>query len=471
MPIQNLPPELQPAIQQGYLEREFQNGLRSVLAFRQIADRIAFPNSIGETFTKTRPGLKAPVTQPSIASENTGLDNGMTPKSYALEQYTLGIDQYNDGMDLNIVASGVAIKHFFLQNAYTNGVQAAQSLDRIARDTLFNAYLGGHTRTRVKSELAQDIKVDDIRGFEQVLVGGGNAPGGKMERVCEAHPAVIDIGSSRHTLVGVKRDEQNASTAPNGVSGTLILKNALHESIEAGTHVVHAHAPTLIRPNGREDTGTLQRTDVLTLGSILDAEAALRNNTGMTASTFKLFLDNQSMRQLFADPHFREVYRGQYQSDAYQTGRIVHLAGIDFVPTTEAYVQTLEKAVAPRQAQEPTGKHKTQNATPSASTARKETVTVRRSILVAPGALIEGAFSGMQAVLKQNVGDTGEIHFVDGVAQVTRAPLDRLQQWISQSWFWIGGFCAPSDATADQRIIPTANNAYYKRAVVIEHAG
>jgi hypothetical protein len=41
---------------------------------------------------------------------------------------------------------------------------------------------------------------------------------------------------------------------------------------------------------------------------------------------------------------------------------------------------------------------------------------------------------------------------------------------ISQTWTWIGGFAAPSDSTADQRIIPTANNAYYKRAVVIEHA-
>jgi hypothetical protein len=59
---------------------------------------------------------------------------------------------------------------------------------------------------------------------------------------------------------------------------------------------------------------------------------------------------------------------------------------------------------------------------------------------------------------------------IDGVAMVTREPLDRLQQIIAQSWYWIGGFAVPTDVTANQNIIPTATNSYYKRAVVIESA-
>jgi hypothetical protein len=51
---------------------------------------------------------------------------------------------------------------------------------------------------------------------------------------------------------------------------------------------------------------------------------------------------------------------------------------------------------------------------------------------------------------------------------VTREPLDRLQQIIAQSWYWIGGFAVPTDITANATIIPTATNSYYKRAVVIE---
>jgi hypothetical protein len=54
---------------------------------------------------------------------------------------------------------------------------------------------------------------------------------------------------------------------------------------------------------------------------------------------------------------------------------------------------------------------------------------------------------------------------------VTREPIDRLQQIIAQSWYWIGGFCAPSDTTTTPTTVPTATNANYKRAVMLEHIG
>jgi hypothetical protein len=54
---------------------------------------------------------------------------------------------------------------------------------------------------------------------------------------------------------------------------------------------------------------------------------------------------------------------------------------------------------------------------------------------------------------------------------VTREPIDRLQQIIAQSWYWIGGFCAPTDVGTNPSVIPTATNAAYKRAVIIEHVG
>jgi hypothetical protein len=54
---------------------------------------------------------------------------------------------------------------------------------------------------------------------------------------------------------------------------------------------------------------------------------------------------------------------------------------------------------------------------------------------------------------------------------VTREPLDRLQQIVAQSWYWIGGFCVPTDVTVNTNIIPTATNSSYKRAVVVESVG
>ena len=47
MPIQNMPVALQPAIQQGFLDREFQDGLNSALGYRAIADREPIAIAVG----------------------------------------------------------------------------------------------------------------------------------------------------------------------------------------------------------------------------------------------------------------------------------------------------------------------------------------------------------------------------------------------------------------------------------------
>jgi len=38
---------------------------------------------------------------------------------------------------------------------------------------------------------------------------------------------------------------------------------------------------------------------------------------------------------------------------------------------------------------------------------------------------------------------------------VVREPLDRFQEIIAQSWKWRGGFCVPTDVTANPTIIPS----------------
>jgi hypothetical protein len=454
MGIQNFPAALQPIIQQGFLETEFQKPLESQLRYRTIADRETFPNKIGETITKTRPGLKNPVTTPSNPSSNTNLDNGMSPSAYTVEQYTLTINQYNDTIDLNIVNNKVGLADQFLRNAKTNGTQSAQSLDRIARATLFGGalgtqggYLGGNTRVRVGlGSPAATLSVDDVRGFQNVLVTGSNfilagqptANSGTFLPVSPANTAQVLVGSNYYTLTGVTVDGSNTSTAPGGISGVLTFSGNVSTSDGAqNNQVVHYNAPTILRPSGRLTTNALQATDFLSLGLLLDAQAVLRNNAPTEAGNMTCFLDNRSMRELFADQDFKIVFQGQYGSKEYRDGMVFDLLGIRFMPTTEAYVQTLNG------------------------------LQIRRPILVIQGALIEGDFEGMGEMFEN---ETHIVDVIDDIVQVTRPPLDRLGQIIAQSWYWIGGFALPTDATANTTIIPTASNAYLKRAVVIEHA-
>ncbi len=440
MGIQNFPAALQPIIQQGFLEREFEEALHSRLGYRAVADREEFSVGIGETLTTTRAGLKPSVTVPILPSTNTNLDNGLTPQNFTVEQYTITINHYAATTDLNMVTSRVGIASQFLLNAAINGEQAARSLDEIARNALFAAYFGGNTR--VRSTLASPgptVAVDDIRGFQTAFVNGVQTPVGG------AASLTVTVGSNAYTLVGASADGVNASTTPGGISGTLTFSGSVSAADATALNTVTAAtASAVVRPNGRGNTAALQSGDTLTMGSLLNAVALLRlNAVPEIDGVFNCYLDPVSARQLFADNDFRQLFTGATSANqVFRKGMVNDFLGLRFIPTTEAYVQS------------------------------HPTITggvVRRPIVCGKGALIEGDYAGMAAAdvaPKDSI-----ISVVDGVAMVTREPVDRLQQIIAQSWYWIGGFCTPSDTTTSPTTIPTATNATFKRAVMIEHIG
>ncbi len=455
MPIQNFPSQLQPIIQQGFLAREFQDGLQSRLGFRSIADREIFPNRIGETVTKTRKGLKAPVTSPMSPTTNTNFDNGMTPSSWTVEQYTLTINQYGDTIDLNMVTEGVGIASQFLANARTNGVQAMQSLDRIARNALFGGasggvggYLGGNTRVNAAlTSASKTIYVDDIRGFQNVMNSYG-----QVVPLASTSGMTVTVGSNAYTLAASTADIVNVSTAPNGSSGSLTFTtNIATTDGTSASPVVAATAPLVLRPNGRLTTAALSAPvgtygsssyvpgDTLGIQTVLSAVAALRmNNVPTVDGSYNCYLDDQQMLGLFRDADFKYLYRGAYGTETYQSGSIVELLGVRFIPTTEAPQQITLGAGA-----------------------------IHRAIVCGKGALVEGDYadSGSRDIPDA---DQSLMEKVDNVVMVTREPLDRLKQIIAQSWYWIGGYALPTDATASTTIIPTATNSYLKRGVVIE---
>lgn len=469
MGIQNFPASLIPIIQQGFLEREFEEALHSAIGYRAIAARETIAIGIGETLTKTRRGLKAPMTTPLAAASNTNLDNGLTPSTFAIEQYTITLNHYADTMDLNMVTNKVGIVSQFLQNAKVNGIQAAQSLDRLARNALFAPYFGGNTRVSVTlGAPGVAVQVDDIRGFYSVPVNGvqvATSAGSPLSvtvgaTVYTLNTAVADGTAAAASLVaGVPQPplmtfsgaSVNSSSAPGGFSGVMTFSAAVTVvNATAGQTVQASNASIIVRPSGRGNTSLLQATDTFTMQNVLDAVALLRLNNvpgvdggsgALGDGLYNLYLDPKSARQLFADPDFKQLFQGATSaSQVFRKGMTNDFLGVRFMPTTEAFTQTIAGIG-----------------------------TVRRPILVGGEALIEGDFAGIGDL--DVVPGNSEISIVDGVAMVTREPLDRLQQIIAQSWYWMGGFAAPSDITTLTTIVPTATNAAFKRAVILEHVG
>ncbi len=440
MGIQNFPVSLQPIIQQGFLEREFSQALRSRLGYRACADRVDVAVGIGETLTKTRAGLKPSVTTPLAPATNTNFDNGLSPTSWGVEQYTISINLYAATTDLNVVTERVGIASQFLQNAYVNGEQAARSLDELSRNALFDAYLGGNTRIRTTlASAAPTVAVDDVRGFLTVFVNGVQQP------VSSSNPMTVSIGSNVYSLISVVADISNVSTAPNGISGTLTLSGNV--SVSDGTTantVAAASSSTIVRPSQRGNTSLITASDTLTMSNLLDAVAKLRlNAVPEIEGAYNCYLDPVSSRQLFADPDFKQLFQGATSANqTFKKGMTNDFLGLRFVPTTEAFVQP----------------HPTLSG-----------LMIRRPVICGQGALIEGDFAGLAAT--DVAPEDSIIIMVDGIAMVTREAIDRLQQIIAQSWYWIGGFCAPSDTTTNPATVPTATNAAYKRAVIVEHIG
>ncbi len=440
MGIQNFPAALQPIIQQGFLDREFEMALKSRLGYRLVADREEFSVGIGETLTKTRAGLKPSITTPLAAANNTNLDNGLTSTTWGVEQYTISLNFYAATQDLNMVTSRVGIASQFLQNAATNGEQAARSLDELARNALFSPYFGGNTRiVATLSAAGPNLSVDDVRGFLTLFVNGA------QQSVSTGNPLTATVGSNLYNIVGVTPDATNVSTAPNGISGSLQFSgNVTVADGTAGNAVKASTASSIVRPAGRGTTAALQATDTLTMGNLLDAVALLRRNAvPLVDGVYNCYLDPVSARQLFADSDFKQLFQGATSSNpVFRQGMVSDFLGLRFITTTEAFVQTHPSIAG---------------------------LFVRRPVVCGQGALIEGDFAGMAA---DDVAPKDSlVNVIDNVAMVTREPIDRLQQIIAQSWYWIGGFCAPSDTTTTPTTVPTATNANYKRAVMIEHIG
>ena len=376
------------------------------------------------------------------------------------------MQEYADTVDTNMVQELAGIADQLIANSRNNGVQAAQSLERIARFKLFSAYLGGNTRVRTDlgASTSTTCHVDDITGFTTVLVNGVVTGISSGNPITVIETAVSSGGVNQTlTVTAATADTTNHSSNPNGISGYLTFSSGPSDPVN-GDALITANAPKVLRPFGKLTTAQLAGSDVLTMGLVEDAVAYLRDNgvPPMADGTYHCILDNTSMRQLWADQDFKVLFAGRNDSSEYRDGDVIRLLGVTYIPTTEAFVQ-------------PAGQQFNGTTYGQASTATSPSnnaVRTRRPIILGAECIIQGNFEGLASWLeREGLNPIAEVFLVNNVAQILRPPLDRLSQVTSLSWTWIGDFAVPTDLTATTNIIPTASNALYKRSLVIEHAG
>lgn len=412
MSINAFPAAIQSIVQNGILERTFQESLKPQLLYRAMATRRPFQANLGEKTIFTRTGLLVPTTTPLTPGTDPN------PSTYSIEQYSLMLDQYGNAMDTNMLSSSIALASKFLEDNQKIAFNAGQSLNHLAREKLYNAYLGGNTYAVGAGSATTSLVVGDTDGFATQLVNGDQTA------ISASNPLSITINGAANTVTSVD-------------SGTNTLTLGTAATWADGDSVVAGNAPVIYRPGGKTTSQKLTSTDVVTFDNFMDAVATLRdNNVPAIGGAYVAHIDARTERQLFSDSEFRQAYQGRGDSPVYRNLSLGRFGGIDWVRNTEAPTTTGQGGL-----------------------------TIRQPIVAGADALIEGPLQGFGELLKgTGIDRPGIVTMVNGIAMIHRPPMDRLQQVISSAWAWTGDFAAPTDAL-------TGSSSQFKRAIVIEHAG
>lgn len=412
----SLPAGIQAIVQNGLLYKAFEDALVPEFLYPAVASTRPWAGGLGDTTTFTKPGLLTPTTTPLTVG------NDPSPGTYSIEQYSATMNQYGGTEDTNLLQSAIALSSKFLEDNLLLAVQAGQSLNRIARLKLYNAYAGGNSWATATSSASTTLVINSTQGFGTVLVNG------VPTAVSAGNPLSVTVNGVANTVVGVT----NATT--------LTLGSAITASV--GWVIVAANAPVSFRPNARTTRNTLAAGDVANMSLFRSAVARLRQMAVPTVNgNYVAHIDATTEVEMFADADFKQAYQGRGDSAVFGNMSIGTFAGIDWVRNIEA----------------PT----------TADGGSGANLTVHQPIVVGGGALIEAPFENLASLLQDVAGPQGAIELITPaagaqVAHIIRPPQDRLQQIVSSSWSWIGDFSVPSDSG-------TGDAALYKRGVVIEH--
>lgn len=446
-------------LQDRTLEREFHEALFPQLMYRAEAMPELWPANIGERMVMTRSGLMTPSTRPLVPGADP------TPKSYQTEQWEIEANQYGDSLDTFMPTSRAALAPTILNDAKVLGLNAGQSLDLLPRNKLFVAYNGGNTNLSVLAAIsATTISVASINGFTQKLVNGRNQP------VSAVNPLAITFPGTAVTANVVGAVPANPLD-PFG-PGTLALSAGLSAGLSVRQAVRAETASIIQRVGGGTSVDALTAGSILTLSDIQRAVAFLRgaNVPPKADGLYHVHLSPQAEYQLFQDNAMQRIYQSIPDSVYQREGIITVQNGCAFYRNNQAPVVTNTGTLVS------TGTNALCSPQIGAEVRNNTSINIDRTIVIGGGAMYEKYIDEGAYITDAGItGKIGEFSVVNGGIQVMtdriryilRAPLDRLQQVISQSWSWSGDFGIPTDALG----VALSGAAAYKRCVVIESAG
>lgn len=462
--VTGVPSDIVSLIQDRTLERTFHDALFPRLLFRSEAMAEVWPANLGERMLFTRAGLIPVDTSPLVPGSDP------VPSSYATEQWEASASQYGKTIDTNMPTSYVSLASLYLRNTQSLGLNAGETLNRLVRNALYNAYVGGTTNAiATAAAAATQVRVASIQGFTEKLVLGRPQPVGPSNPLSVTFNVV---GEPANTVVGAVPDSPSNPFGP----GTLFLSAGL----TVGLTVTSSNRPAIyaetrsrvLRVGGGTSVDALTAGNLLTLQDVINACSILRASKVPPCAdgTYHVHLSPLVEGAMFNDNQLQRLFQSLPESMQYRDLAIGHLNGAMYYRNTET--PNTENVGTLVDTSGGGGGSAAAGTEVHADVRNQNGIAIQRTIVVGGGSIYEKYLDESKYITEAGVtGKIGEFQITNGGLQVmtqrirfiARSPLDRLQQIYSQSWSWSGDFPVPSDQT-------TGSTARYKRAIVIESA-
>lgn len=453
-----IPPAILNLVQTGLLERAFHDALFPALLYRAEAQFEPWPSHVGTQMVFTRAGLLAPDTTPLVPGTDP------VPQTLNYEQWVANLARFGKTIDTHMPTSAVANADEFIRNIQQLGLQAGQSLNRLPRNNLFQAYLQGQT-TLLQATAAPDtsIRVSSVNGFTTVLIVGTTT---QPQVVSSTFPKPILIGptSIARNVIGFVLDDPTDPNSP----GTLLLDAAVGAIVAARASVLATDRPRVIRSGGGSSVDAIGAGDIFTLQDAINATNWLRKNNVMPHEDgyYHGHISTDANGQVFQDPAFQRLNTALPDHTYYQQAFIGTIAGIAFFINNES---PDFQNCGPRTA---TGASSFYSKDIGAETTNATGINIGRTVITGRGAIYEMGFdednyiseagiTGKKADFQ--VTNNGIMVTTDRISLILRAPINRLQDQVSSTWTYTGAFPIPTDISAGGPQI-------VKRAVVVESA-
>ena len=455
-------PEIRSLVQENMLERAFHDSLFPRLLFRSEATPNVWPANVGDSMVFSGPGLIKPKQKPLPPGTDP------TPSSFAYEQWSAQLQQYADSIDTHMPTSIVAIANLFMRNAQQLGLSAAQTLNRIPRNRMYNAALSGWTVCDGGQAAVTNLRVKRLNGFTRArrpdLAAGSPV---RFDPVSSNNPLAIKVFDTSpaevsRTVIGFTPDTPGDETGP----GIITLNAAV--TVADRAYVKADDSTYIVRVGGGNSVDAIGSGDLLLLASIRTAIARMwqSNVPEMPDGRFHCHLDPVSQAQIFADPEFGRLLTSLPDYYMYKQFALGEMLNTVFYRNSECPVpETVDGALTASFTQDDPFAGELYAGGTTAG------VKVHRPLLLGQG-LCNEYYQDLAGLITE-AGVTGKIAepritnsgievFSEKIQLIIRAPLNRLQDQVSTSWKFIGDWPVRTDVT-------TGDAARIKRVVTIEH--